>query len=60
MHVLNSNRHHTESFYGKENKSCEMEVSLELNDIYFKMCIKIGGFVLGKLSGKTHTNLAMH
>jgi uncharacterized protein YmfQ (DUF2313 family) len=29
-------------------------VSLELKDIYFKTCIKIGGFVLGKLNGK-HT-----
>lgn len=37
-----------------KKKSCKMEVSLEWNDIYFKMCIKIGEFVLGQLMAK-HT-----
>jgi len=37
-----------------------MEVSVEWNDIYFMMCIKIDEFVLGQLNGKKHKNVAMH
>jgi len=44
----------------RKKKSCEMEVSLEWNDIYFKVSIKICEFVRGKLNGKTRTNVAIH
>jgi hypothetical protein len=41
-------------------KSCEIDVSLEWNDINFKMCIKIDEFAFEQLNGKTHKNVAMH
>jgi len=60
MFVLIFNRRHINCFHGKGKKSREMEVSLEWNDICFKMCIKIGEFVLEQLNGKTYTNAAIH
>ena len=48
------------SVYGNGKESCELEVSVEWNDVYIKMCIRMGEFVFGQLSGKTHTNVTMH